>query len=306
LTFWVCYGGRKAKLGVAEDGDVDDLRAQICKTFLLENPALFDVVQIPKFLDPREGIAGLDRGEMVFLVHMNTRAIYGDEECIRVAREKVKMFLSGQSPLDEEEKQEASLASKPKIDLPPLFSLNDEALSSLLAPPTSLVPLEWPAPPLPKSFTVPEWEYTLPDPPLPPRLPTWLMDTGEGEEEIAHLRDCLFHLQMLLKNSEDSEQIHVEQERTLRREVDLLKKEIDVLKYESDLDLPCLRNCIMKLLLCQRNEEMEQLLPVIANILQCTTVDMEMVKRAFEARKKSISVYGVTVYGAERNPGQRS
>ena len=29
-------------------------------------------------------------------------------------------------------------------------------------------------------------------------------------------------------------------------------------------------------------QEMEQLLPVIANILQCTTVDMEMVKRAFE------------------------
>ena len=44
------------------------------------------------------------------------------------------------------------------------------------------------------------------------------------------------------------------QERTLRREVDLLKKEINVLKYESDLDLPCLRNCIMRLLLCQRHE----------------------------------------------------
>ena len=45
-VFWVCYGGKKAKVGVEAGTDVDDLRAVVCKMFLLDNPALFDVVQV--------------------------------------------------------------------------------------------------------------------------------------------------------------------------------------------------------------------------------------------------------------------
>ena len=102
-VFWVCYGGRKAKMGIEAGKDVNDLRGMVCRMFLLENPALFDVVQvtilillffsffsffsqkkkknsqIPEFLDPATPVERLSKTSMLFLVHANTRAIHGDE-----------------------------------------------------------------------------------------------------------------------------------------------------------------------------------------------------------------------------------
>ncbi len=97
---------------------------------------------------------------------------------------------------------------------------------------------------------------------------------------------------MLLKNAEDSEQIHVEQERTLRREILLLKKEIEVLKYECDLDLPTLRHCIIRLLTCHRPAELEQILLVVANMLQFSAEEMDRLKKAMDGKRNSVSIFG--------------
>ena len=289
--------------------DVDDLRALICKNFSLENPALFDVVQIPHFLDPSVSVSKISYSSMIFLVHSNTRVALGDEECIHQAERKVELFLKGETPGDDE-----PIKSFPKLQLPPIHFLfgedeedgEEKGFSELYPPPSFSSPLEWPVPPFPGPLKVPKWENSISDPPRPPPLPKWLQDGTPSDEQLEQLKECLFNVQLLLKNSEDSEQIHVEQERTLRREVELMRKEIEVLKYEIDLDLPCLRNCIVRMLLCQKMEEMEQILPVVSNILQCSPSDMEKVKRAFEQRKNIISVYGVTVFGGVGQPATTS
>ena len=84
----------------------------------------------------------------------------------------------------------------------------------------------------------------------------------------------------------------MEQERTLRREILLLKKEIDVLHYECDLDLPSLRHCIIRFLTFHRPSEMEQILLVLANMLQFSPEEMSELKRAIEGKRNSVSIFG--------------
>jgi hypothetical protein len=295
VLVWVCWGGRKAKLGLSEQNDVDDLRTLACRSFSLENSSLYDLFQTT-FLDPSAPITSISQSTMVFLIHSDSRLAYGDEDCVRIAEEKVRNAVKGHI----EGNMNEPLAL-PKLILPPTFSIPKGFLTTLAPPPPTLMAIQWPTPPFKDALSAPLFHNFVTEAPRAPRLPKWLEDAEwddteeQHTERISHLKKLLFQLQILLKNSEDCEQVHVEQERTLRLEIELLKKEIEVLKYESDFDLPCLRNCVMRLLMCSRLQEMEQLLPVIANMLQCTPSDVERVKKVWEARKSSVMVFGVEV-----------
>jgi hypothetical protein len=227
---WVTYGSRKSKISINILSDVDEFRTLACRAFSLSSPTSYDLYQTPTFLDLSHAISTLS-SSVVFLIHCDYRMAYGDVECVRLAEEKSR-GVNGQ------------WEGPPKLQLPPIFHLNIDKLSELRGPSTSLLPMQWPVSPFPIGLAYPKGEDFKREAPRPPLLPKWLQDEDEEniteltDTRVTYLKQCLFQLQMLLRNSEDGERIHMDQQRTLRMEIELLQKEVEVLKRETDMYLP--------------------------------------------------------------------